>query len=154
MTDIVKYEPAERVYFMRKAGLSFVDIAADMDMTTGEVVGLFRSFQTQMASTYGLDDRKALVHLELDRLDDLQSKVWPEAMTGDLKAVESVLKIMTTRMKLMGLDQLTPGDAQQVANILVVGNDKAAFLEALTHGRGQQGLGSADRDDGVEREEG
>lgn len=41
--------------------------------------------------------------LELDRLDALQCALWDDAIAGDPKAVEGVLKIIDRRCELLGL---------------------------------------------------
>ena len=43
--------------------------------------------------------------LESMRLDRLLNAVWPQAEAGDIKAIETVLKLMERRAKLRGLDQ-------------------------------------------------
>jgi hypothetical protein len=42
--------------------------------------------------------------LELARLDVLQKAIWPEAMEGNPRAIETALKILDRRAKLLGLD--------------------------------------------------
>lgn len=42
--------------------------------------------------------------LELERLDELQRSVWPEATRGGLAAIDRALKIMERRARLLGLD--------------------------------------------------
>ena len=42
--------------------------------------------------------------LELDRLDRLQRGLWAKAVGGDPRAVDSVLRIIDKRAKLLGLD--------------------------------------------------
>ena len=42
--------------------------------------------------------------LESQRLDRLQAAAWAKAVKGDLKAVETVLKVIAQRCKLLGLD--------------------------------------------------
>lgn len=42
--------------------------------------------------------------LELARLDVLQRAIWPEAMEGSPRAIETALKILDRRAKLLGLD--------------------------------------------------
>ncbi|MFB6805474.1 hypothetical protein [Streptomyces sp. NPDC056387] len=42
--------------------------------------------------------------LELARLDVLQKAIWPEAMDGSPRAIETALKILDRRAKLLGLD--------------------------------------------------
>lgn len=52
--------------------------------------------QTQSADT--------LREVELMRLDRLQAAAWQAAASGDLKAIETVLKIVDRRSRLLGLD--------------------------------------------------
>ncbi|MCY0917048.1 hypothetical protein OS965_02505 [Streptomyces sp. H27-G5] len=42
--------------------------------------------------------------LELARLDILQQSIWPEAKDGNPRAIETALKILDRRAKLLGLD--------------------------------------------------
>ncbi|MFC9497629.1 hypothetical protein [Streptomyces sp. NPDC056982] len=42
--------------------------------------------------------------LESQRLDRLQAAAWAKAAKGDLKAIETVLKVISQRCKLLGLD--------------------------------------------------
>ncbi|MFF4644978.1 hypothetical protein [Streptomyces sp. NPDC001389] len=42
--------------------------------------------------------------LELARLDLLQKAIWPEATEGNPRAIETALKILDRRAKLLGLD--------------------------------------------------
>lgn len=42
--------------------------------------------------------------IEAQRLDRLQAAAWPAAAKGDLKAIETVLKVIAQRTKLLGLD--------------------------------------------------
>jgi hypothetical protein len=45
-----------------------------------------------------------LREVELLRLDRLQAAVWGAAVQGDLRAIETCLKILDRRAKLLGLD--------------------------------------------------
>ena len=61
-----------------------------------------------------LDDHWRLVQSEIDtgqhitralaELDELQGAVWPAAIQGHLKAVQTALKILESRRRLLGLD--------------------------------------------------
>jgi hypothetical protein len=42
--------------------------------------------------------------VETLRLDRLQAAAWPAAVRGDLKSIETVLKVIDRRVKLLGLD--------------------------------------------------
>lgn len=48
--------------------------------------------------------RKRLLYLELERLDQLQAAIYPDAIKGNEKKITAVLKIMDRRAKYMGLD--------------------------------------------------
>ena len=52
-----------------------------------------------------VDDVQLLRQLEGDRLDALQVAIWEQAMTGDLRAVNVLLRIIAIRCKLFGLDR-------------------------------------------------
>jgi hypothetical protein len=45
--------------------------------------------------------------IEVERLDKLMLSLWPEAQTGNIKAIETILGIMARRAKLLGLDAPT-----------------------------------------------
>ncbi len=49
--------------------------------------------------------------LEADRLNALQASVWPDAMAGDVLAVQTVAKIVMRRCRLLGLFD-RPGTAE------------------------------------------
>lgn len=51
----------------------------------------------------GVDQHRML---ELTRLDALQVGLWDHALAGDVKAVNSVLRIIAQRSRLLGLDKL------------------------------------------------
>lgn len=48
---------------------------------------------------------------ELQRLDRMQRGLWAAAISGDVRAVEAVLRVMDRRMKLLGLD--VPPDIEE-----------------------------------------
>lgn len=56
--------------------------------------------------------------LELQRLDALQVGLWDQALAGDVKAVNAVLRIIEQRSRLLGLDkpQLTPVESGSVVD--------------------------------------
>lgn len=51
--------------------------------------------------------------LELQRLDRLQAALWARAIKGGYRAIETILKLMDRRAKLMGLDAPTRVDITQ-----------------------------------------
>ena len=47
---------------------------------------------------------ETVLRLEIERLDGLWRAVWPTAKEGDLPSIETALRIMARRAKLLGLD--------------------------------------------------
>ena len=76
--------------------------------------------------------------LELGRLDELQMAAMNGALSGDLFAIDRVLKIVESRAKLLGLynlpDNTDPGAAaakQALLGFLELAKDTAPTVEAL-----------------------
>jgi hypothetical protein len=74
-------------------------------------------------------ERESILGMELIRLDTLQAAVWPAAMMGDPKAVDSAVRIIATRAKIVGLDQVDP--VVQKNLVLVVGEREDDYIAAL-----------------------
>ncbi len=73
-----------------------------------DAVGYSNRGSAHRAVKKALDQRIAegvdeLRRLEVDRLDALQSSLWPQALAGDLAAAGQVLRIINTRSRLLGL---------------------------------------------------
>ena len=56
---------------------------------------------------------------ELERLDALQQALWGQAMTGDPRAVQAVLRVIGQRCRLLGLEQ--ERETQGLAQVVVSG---------------------------------
>jgi hypothetical protein len=77
-----------------------------------------------------------LREVESLRLDRLQAAAWPAAVKGDLKAIETVLKVIDRRAKLQGLDmpaktEVTGANGGPLA-LSTADPDKLAALIAAT----------------------
>lgn len=73
-----------------------------------------------------------LRRLEVSRLDQLQSASWEDALAGDARAVDRILRIITLRAKLLGLVDQTPA----VAHCSLVQSDywsQMQFAERTTN---------------------
>ncbi len=127
-------EIERKIYHARLAGMSVVRTAELFDISTAEVVRCYKSYRMKMASTPNREREESLT-LELERLDAVQSGFWQKAMEGDVKSATVVINTIINRSKLLGLDQIDPRDTHAVTNILVLGEDRAAFIEALQQGR-------------------
>jgi hypothetical protein len=51
--------------------------------------------------------REEYRQLELDRLDEMQNALWSKVLEGDTKAIDTSLRLMDRRAKLLGLDAPT-----------------------------------------------
>jgi len=146
VTDITEwgedYNPddvAQRIYHLRKIGETFPDIRKYLDhdgieLSLSQVVGLFRGFQKSLAQAYGPEDREQLLGMELERLDELQKAWWNEA-TQEVAAAKLVLDISKQRSRLLGLDIPDGTDKNVQQTVLIIGDDKRSFMEALQQGK-------------------
>ena len=72
-----------------------------------------------------LEDRQVetideLRRLEVERLDSLQVAIWEDAMTGDVRAVAAVVRIMHLRAKILGLYSHTDSNCPHVTKPLLL----------------------------------
>ena len=99
-------ERRTRVVELANAGLDYDEIAAELGCAnrSGAWKAHQRALETHQKET--VEGHRAL---ELERLDALQLAVWPKAMTGDVRSVVTVLRIIDRRIRLLGLDSGKPG---------------------------------------------
>lgn len=95
------YERRAMEFQLRKAGASVPQIAERMGLSPAVIYKDLRWCYDQLLPARDLEDMR---ELEKARLDDLRLAVWPAAKQGDLKAVETWLKISNRYSRLVGLD--------------------------------------------------
>jgi DNA-binding CsgD family transcriptional regulator len=92
-----------QVLELRKQGLTFAAIGARLGITEqGAHQAGKRALEKLGAVTK--DEAEELRRLEIERLDALQEGLWPKAAQGSVPAVQTVLKLMERRARLLGLD--------------------------------------------------
>ena len=124
-------ERAYRAYQLRLGGSSWMEVADKLDYPNSTKARSEVDLLVTKAIGTINDDRKVeIVDLELDRLDALQSAVWGMAMGGDLKAVDSALKIMAHRARLLMLGQESHSTT---STIIVAGDDYAETLKGIAN---------------------
>lgn len=122
-----KEELAYRAYQFRMSGESWEEIALKLGFKNGRDAQRASNLLIKKATAAATEDRKQeILDLELDRLDALQTAVWGMAISGDLKAVDSVLKIMTHRARLLTLGEDTGNTS---TNTIIVAGDN--YVESL-----------------------
>lgn len=107
-----------RIFKMRQSGIQQAEIARRFNMTPSAVGNAIRR-QLQKMNSEALMAYPEVLRMELERLDALQSAIWPltqhrrvkmddgteVAVEPDMKAVQTALSIMDRRSKLLGMEQ-------------------------------------------------
>lgn len=107
-----------RIFKMRQAGVATAEIARRFGMTNSGVSTAIRRQLTRL-SNEALLAYPEVLQMELERLDSLQSAIWPltqhrkvkmddgteVSVEPDMKAVQTVLSIIDRRAKLLGMEQ-------------------------------------------------
>ena len=90
-----------KVLELRRAGFTFQRIAEEVGYASPS--GAHRAFERIM--TRHLPQAIAEHRWqELDRLDRMQVALWPRAMKGDDKAINTIVRLMERRARLVGID--------------------------------------------------
>ena len=121
---------AVEAYELLLGGKSHSEIADIMGMAYDKDVYqlLLQRFQSDAAHLTEAE-RKDLLALETLRLNALQAAVWPAAMMGDPKSIDSAVRIIATRAKITGLEQVDP--VVQKNLVLVMGDKEEDYIAAL-----------------------
>lgn len=98
-----KGQPTEEAFHLRSLSYSYPEIAKILKITPLQayhcVMRKLKSLQVdfQIAS-------KNVLYLELERLDIMQRALWSKVENGDVSAINTSLKIIERRAKMLGLD--------------------------------------------------
>lgn len=109
-----KEERAEltvKAYELRKAGASMGVIAQRLNISKATV----HKYINDTIKAYLEEAKEAhssILAMELARLDDMYFSIWTKARSGDAKAIDTALKIMERRARMLGLD--VPATSRQV----------------------------------------
>lgn len=95
-----------RAVAMRRRGSTYEAIGRALDITRQSAHELVKRAMQRAAGELREEASEALA-LELARLDAMQRVAWRIARTGDLQAIDRVLRISERRAKLLGLDAAT-----------------------------------------------
>ena len=100
---VIAAERRARALQLRKEGANFDQIAEELGMSRSAA---HKTVQRAIAELATLAETEVaeIRALESARLDELQHAVWPQAVAGDLPALDRVIRIMERRARLLGLD--------------------------------------------------
>jgi len=90
-----------KVLELRRAGLTWQRIAEETGYAdhTGAYAAYKRAIKRTMQQP-----ADELREAELDRIDRLQLALWPKAMKGDAQSINTIIRLMERRARLLGLD--------------------------------------------------
>ena len=120
---------ALKAYRMRLKGSSWWDIAEECSVTEEAAAFAVDEQMTEAVKLVTEAKQAKLLTLELDRLDAMQNSIWNLAMSGDMQAIDRVLKIIAMRSKLLGLEESTTQNVQ-IGAVVVSGNTDE-YIKAL-----------------------
>jgi len=122
---------ALRAYKMRLQGSSLWDVSEACEIPERAVSSMINDHLAEAANLIGEGAKRELLALEVDRLDQMQNSIWRMAASGDLAAIDRVIKIIQTRAKLLGLeDAVTMTVTNNTVVVAGAGPDYIAALQA------------------------
>jgi hypothetical protein len=125
----VRTKMAYDAYMMRQSGKSWAQVAKALDSEPNYVRHLVSDTLREAAALIDDSLKQEMLSFEVGRLDTLQESYWTDAVTGDIKAAEYVLKVIQSRVKVLGLEN------NQVAsvtnNTIVVSGTPEEYVSAL-----------------------
>lgn len=135
--ELVLYERdlARRAYQMRMEGNSLFEIAESLKISEHKAAASIREVARSVAELVDTGAKQEILEMELARLDAMQAPLWPQASSGDTRAVETVLKIMSHRAKITGLDGASIDRRNQT---VVIAGDSDAYMAAIQRAMGAQ----------------
>lgn len=96
------FDKERRVLELRRAGVTFDVIAQEVGYSNAS--GAHHAYTRALKRTLQNAGADEMREVELDRLDRLQRFAWTAAAQGNLRAIETILRIMGRRAKMLGLD--------------------------------------------------
>jgi hypothetical protein len=125
-------DSAYEAYQLHIAGKDWETVAKTTGYANAKTAQVdVRRYIQRAAALMDLSKKEEVIGVELSRLDALQDAVWGAAMEGDTKAVDSVLKVMTHRSKLLGLELIAQDSGTVTNNTVVVQGNTQDFIRSL-----------------------
>lgn len=122
-------EKAREAYALKIGGKLPSEIAEIMGIERESVYRLLSEQFAYDSSFLSEGERKVLLAEELIALSKLKAAVWPSAMMGDPKSVDSAVRIILAAHKIAGLEQVDPIVNKNL--VLVMGDREEDYIAAL-----------------------
>lgn len=101
--DVVRAEDTRSALKMRANGWTYAEIAESLSITPAQAKNYVRSALREAVQ----EAADEAISVELERLDAATRAIFPKVVSGDLQAVDALLKIQARRAKFLGLDAPT-----------------------------------------------
>lgn len=126
--DADERQRAARALELRTSGMTYAAVAANLDYSDESGA---RKAVDRLLSRVEYEGAEELRRLEGQRLDAMQRAIWPQACSGDLDAIRTVLTIMGRRTKLLGLDAPTRVAVGPTVSDREFANEAARLIESI-----------------------
>jgi len=96
-------ENRSRAVELRKLGMSYQEIGKQLGISAQAAHKTVQKAMTEVKARQE-DDAKIAKTLELEKLDNVEMRLWTESKTAAVPAFNTMLKVFERRARLMGLD--------------------------------------------------
>lgn len=134
----------ERVLELRAKGWTFDAIATEVGLNSRQAAHEDYRAALRTARAEHLPNLEDARAFDLERLERLARKAWEHIDAGDLKGIDSMLRIMDRRARLLGLDQPVKHEISWEALDREIARLEQRLADAETQ------TGDADDDDGLD----
>lgn len=119
-----------QVLELRRAGATYDDIARTVGYA--DPSGAYTAFRRALKRTLLDAGSEEIREAELDRLDRMQRALWNKVTTGDVNAINTVLRIMHRRAQYLGLDSPIKQEIKvDIADTTSIDAEVARLIEML-----------------------
>lgn len=125
---------ARKALELRQRGKSWFQIAETLKTSEVAVRNMASESIAFAADLVSTATRQELLAIEMGRLDHMQDSLWDDATAGDTRAVDSILRIITLRSKLLGLDEQVQTGPVRAVVVQGVTEEYVAALAAINAG--------------------
>lgn len=123
---------AYKAHQLRVSGMSWTDIAPLTGYSSAKSAEVeVRRYLGRAAEMLSAEERAHALDLEMTRLDALLNAIWDQAMDGDVKAVDSCLRVISTRSRLLGLENPIATGTVTHNTVVVTGATTEDYVQKL-----------------------
>lgn len=124
---MVRVEQQRRALELRKFGLTFQQIAAELGVSQATAHGWIKSALADIPNESAMDLRA----MQMERCQAWLVAIWPKCQAGDERSIETGLRIMDKMDRLMGTEAPQQQNVNITGAVLQVGMDSDQYIEGL-----------------------